>query len=106
MNLTRQLLVALVASFLTLGLLVSANAQETVMRFEGRVIWLTGQSMALALDNGPAFGVDLTRISQSDLRSIAQNDYVTVTGVVLRPSGRLRAISIQRISAWFPQQAP
>ena|SRR2546426_10027737 len=103
----KQAPTALVASFLVAGWLASADAQENVLRFEGRVIWITGQSLTLALDNGPAFGVDLTRISQSDLRNIAQNDYVVVTGVVLRPGSRLIAISIQRISSWFPQpQSP
>jgi hypothetical protein len=60
--------------------------------------------MVLGLDNSPAFGVDVTQISQSDLRNIAQNDYVVVTGVVLRPGTWLVAISIEPISAWFPQQ--
>jgi hypothetical protein len=99
----KRALTARIATFLFIGLLTSAEAQETVLRFEGRVIWISGQSMALALDNGPAFGVDLTRISQSDLRNIAQNDYVVVTGVVLRPRSQFVAISIRRISAWFPQ---
>ena len=89
-----------------MGVLTSADTQETILRFEGRVIWISGQSMALALDSGPAFGIDLARISQSDLRNIAQNDYIVVTGVVLRPRSQLVAISIQRISAWFPQQSP
>jgi len=102
----KRALTAGISTFLFMGSLTSAGAQETVLRFEGRVIWVSGQSMALALDNGLALGVDLTQISQSDLRNIAQNDFVVVTGVVRRPRSQLVAISIQRVSAWFPQQSP
>lgn len=98
--------ITLVAGLLLMGLLRSADGQETILRFEGRVVWISGTSMVLALDNFPAFGVDLTRISQGDIQKIAQNDYVVVTGVVLRPYGRLVAISIYPISPWFPRETP
>ena len=100
----RFALTTVVGSLLLMALFQSVHAQqEYVLRFEGRVIWISGQTMFLAPDGAPGFTIDVTRINQSDLRELTPNDYVLVTGVMLRPGRRIAATSIQRISAWYPQ---
>ncbi len=81
----------------------SAHAQDEVIRFEGRIAWIAGASMVVTQTDGPSVDVDLQRIPQSELRMMAPHDYVVVTGVMLRPGRRVLAISIERVSAWYPQ---
>jgi hypothetical protein len=90
------------------GALGSAEAQVQVQPpevfvIEGRVMWITAQRMVVAPAGDFAVNVDLTRISQADLRRISQNDYVIVTGQLLRPTRTILALSIQVISPWYPQ---
>ena len=84
----------------------AALAQDTVLSYEGRVLWVSMQTLVLGLDNAPAVAFDLRRISQREIMNLSHNDYVLVTGVIMRPGHQVEAISIQRISSWFPQQAP
>jgi hypothetical protein len=74
--------------------------------YEGRVVVVSMQSMIVAPDNAPDVIFDLARVPQREVMDIAQNDYVVVSGVVLRPGQRVLATSIRRISPWFPRQAP
>jgi hypothetical protein len=69
-----------VAALFAMALHAPALAQDEVLVFEGRVVFTSGQTMVLAPDNAPTVRVDLTRISQADLRRFSQNDYVVVTG--------------------------
>jgi hypothetical protein len=101
-------LVVLGISVILAGPLHSAQAQvqvrpPEVLVIEGRVAWMTAQTMVVAPANDFAVNVDLARISQSDLRRISQNDYVIVGGEWLRPTRTLLALSIQVISPWYPQ---
>jgi hypothetical protein len=81
----------------------SIGAQEQpILRFEGRVTYVSPQEMLVALDSGGVVMLDLVRISQGETRQIAQNDYVTVIGFIRRPSHRVIATSIQRASPWVP----
>src|SRR5215813_4674310 len=82
------------------GALGSVQAQVQVQPpevfvIEGRVAWFTAQRMVVAPGNDFAVNVDVTRISQGDLRRISQNDYVIVTGQLLRPTRTILALSIQ-----------
>jgi hypothetical protein len=80
----------------------SIGAQEPILRFGGRVTYVSPQEMLVALDSGGVVMLDLVRISQGETRQIAQNDYVTVIGFIRRPSNRVIATSIQRASPWVP----
>lgn len=81
----------------------SIGAQEQpILRFGGRVTYVSPQEMLVALESGGVVMLDLGRMSQGETRQIAQNDYVTVIGFIQRPSHRVIATSIQRASAWVP----
>ena len=96
-------LVLLGALILTLVWASSIGAQEPpILRFEGRVTYVSPAEMLVALDSGGVVMLDLARIPQGESRQIAQNDYVTVIGFILRPSHRVIATSIQRASPWAP----
>lgn len=99
----KRRLIGLVASLLLTGLLTSAVAQELPLAFQGRVAWVAGQTMILALDNGQSISIDLARVPQSDFQYLAPSNYVLVTGVILRGSRQLLATSIQQASLWYPQ---
>lgn len=76
--------------------------EEPVLRFGGRVTYVAPSEMLVALDGGGVVMLDLARISQGEVRQIAQNDYVTVIGFIRRPNHRVIATSIQRASPWVP----
>ena len=81
----------------------SIGAQEQpILRFEGRVTYVSPTEMLVALDSGGVVMLDLARIPQGAIRQISQNDYVTGIGYIRRPSHRLIATSIQRASPWVP----
>lgn len=99
--------------FVLAGLIVvlvwasSIDAQEQpILRFGGRVTYVSPQEMLVALDSGGVVMLDLARIPQGETRQIAQNDYVTVIGFIRRPSHRIIATSIQRASPWVPTTPP
>ena len=106
---TRRLrLVVAILLTIVLGAAASAQAQVQVQPpevfiIEGRVAWITAQKMIVAPANDFAVNVDLARISQADARRITQNDYVVVTGHLLRPTRTILAQSIRVISAWYPE---
>jgi hypothetical protein len=78
---------------------------------DGRVLWIDfgSETLALAPDtSGPAVMIDLHRIRQSDYHGFRANEYVEVVGYVLRPSRRIQAFQLYRVTPWFPTepQAP
>jgi hypothetical protein len=99
----KRTLIALVASLLILGPLPSADGQGTSVRFQGRVLWIAGQTMMVALDDGPSVSIDLARVAQSDYHVLVQNDWVVVDAVISRGSRRVIATSVQRAGAPSPQ---
>ena len=81
----------------------STGAQEPpILRVEGRVTYVSPREMLVALDSGGVVMLDLGRIPQGQISEIAQNDYVAVIGFIRRPSHRVIATSLQRISPWVP----
>jgi hypothetical protein len=84
----------------------SIGAQEPLLRFGGRVTYVSPQEMLIALDTGGVVMLDLARMPQGETRQIAQHDYVTVIGFIQRPSHRVIATSIQRASPWVPTTPP
>ncbi len=100
---TRRALIAVIVALGCLIPIASARAQDEVIRFEGRIAWIAGGSMVVTLTDGPSIDIDLRRIAQSELRMLEARDYVVVTGMILRPGRRVLALSIVRVSAWYPQ---
>jgi hypothetical protein len=76
--------------------------EEPILRFEGRVTHVAPSEMLVALDGGGVVMLDLARIPQGEVRQFTQNDYVVVIGFIRRPSHRVVATSIQRVSPWVP----
>lgn len=100
---SRFVLAGLILVLVVLVWVSSISAQEQpILRFGGRVTYVSPQEMLVALDSGGVVMLDLARISQGETRQIAQNDYVTVIGFIRRPSHRVIATSIQRASPWVP----
>ncbi|MBI2158949.1 MAG: hypothetical protein HYU25_00905 [Candidatus Rokubacteria bacterium] len=101
----RPVVAVFVSSLLLLAsLITSADAQEPwVVRLQGRVLWTAGQTMVLAVDEGPAINIDLRRVPQGDFLTLGTNDYVVVTGLVVRGSRQFIATSIQRALAPYGQ---
>jgi len=81
----------------------SIDAQEPpILRFGGRVTYVSPQEMLVALDTGGVVMLDLARIPQGEIRQISQSDYVVVIGFIRRPSHRIIVTSIERVSPWVP----
>jgi hypothetical protein len=76
--------------------------EEPILRFGGRVTYVSPREMLVALDSGGVVMLDLARIPQGAIHQIAQNDYVTVIGFMRRPSNRVIATSVERASPWVP----
>ena len=81
---------------------IGAQEQQPILRLEGRVTYVAPREMLVALDSGGVVMVDLARIPQGEIRQIAQNEYIAVIGFIRRPSNRVIATSIQRVSPWVP----
>jgi hypothetical protein len=80
---------------------------EQPLVVEGRVLWIDfgGGMMVLEPTNGgPAITIDLHRIRQSDYTGFRGNEYVRVVGFILRPSRRIQAFELYRVSPWFPTE--
>jgi hypothetical protein len=80
---------------------------EQPLVIEGRVLWIDFGSETLALEpaaGGPAIMIDLHRIRQSDYHGFRGNEYVEVVGYVLRPSRRIHAVQLYRVTPWFPAE--
>lgn len=99
----KRTLGAVVVSLLIMGSLTSAVAQERRLRLEGRVVWIAGQTMVLAVDDGPSVSIDLTQVAQSDYSALGHNEWVVVDAVMSRGSRRVIATSVQRTAESSPQ---
>jgi hypothetical protein len=93
------LLVALV-----LALPASTAAQGRNVRFEGRVLWISGTVLSVAVNDGPSVGIDLARVPQSDYIGLAQGDWVIVAGELSPDRRRILGLGIGRV--YGATQAP
>jgi hypothetical protein len=102
----------MIAGLLFLVLVTPAASQlptvpEQPLVVEGRVLWVDfgNETMALApAIGGPAIMIDLHRLRQSDYHGFRGNEYVEVVGYVLRPSRRIQAFQLYRVTPWFPTE--
>jgi hypothetical protein len=93
------LAVALIAAFVVAAHLDRAAAQDyDVVRFDGRVLWIAGQTMVVspyASGAGPV-SVDLSGASLDEYMNLTTGDSVTVTGTIAVEGDRVLARSIRR----------
>jgi type 1 fimbria pilin len=88
---------ALVAAFALLaGLAVNATAADDVpVQFQGRVLWVAGQTLMVATDDSQSVSVDLTAVAQDQYQRLGLDDRVVVTGVLPAKGNRVLATSIE-----------
>ena len=78
-------------------------AQESPFRVEGRVLWISGETMvvapyglAIAPSGTSGINVDLSQVSQDEYMRLATGDSVLVTGTVPGARDRVLATSVHR----------
>ena len=89
-------LVVFAAFALLLALPAASAAQTQYLRLEGRVQWVAGNVLTLAVSDGPSVGIDLVRVPQSDYGGLVQGDWVIVRGRLSDDYRRVLGTSIQR----------
>ena len=82
----------------------SSLAQSRSVRFEGRVQWIGGSVLSVAVNDGPAVAIDLGRVPQSDYSGLTQGDWVIVIGELSPDRRRVLGSSVTRTDGGF--QAP
>src|SRR5256885_5078250 len=81
-ELSKTLRALLTACALTGTLLVAVSAaQDMPVRVSGRVQWIAGGTMIVALDDSPSINVDLPRVAQDQYAGLARGEWVVVTGM-------------------------
>ena len=85
------------------GVVAPAAAQGQSLQVEGWVQWIAADRMQLILDNGLSLAIDLTRVPQSQYRTLSQRDRVAVVGVVSSDNRRLIASSVTPSQSWGSQ---
>jgi type 1 fimbria pilin len=81
-------------SVLSVG--VSA-ADDAPVHFQARVLWIAGQTLMVATDDGQSIGVDLTHVAQDQYQRLGTNDRVVVTGTIPTERNRVVAVSIEHL---------
>lgn len=93
---------ALASAALLVSIALGAVAQE-VRRFHGRVVWIAGQTMIVAVDTrgsvnvpqgGGSLNVALTSVPQSAYNGLQAGARVTVVGIVSEDRARLIAQTV------------
>lgn len=97
--------VVTVAAFVA-ALQVGVGAAQEPFRMQGRVLWISGETMAnapyglvLAPSGTSGLNVDLSQVSQDEYMGLAAGDSVEVTGMVTSERDRVIATSVQRLAA-------
>ena len=77
---------------------VTASAtDETPVRFQGRVLWIAGETLMVATDDSQSINVDLTHVPQDAYQRLESDDRVVVTGTIPRDQNRVVATSIESL---------
>ena len=93
------------ASLMALALLLSAlslpaaAADETLVQFEGRVLWIAGTTLMVATEYSDSISVDVTHVSQDQYRRLERDDLVVVTGSLPYGGNRIVATSIETVES-------
>jgi type 1 fimbria pilin len=92
-------LASLMASALLSAPAVPARAaDDTPVRFEGRVLWIAGATLMVATDDSQTINVDLTHVPQDEYQRLGSYDRVVVTGTILCERNRV-GISIEPLES-------
>jgi len=87
---------ALMAFALLSVLYVNASAaDDTPVRFQGRVLWIAGETLLVATDDSQSINVDLTQVPQDEYQRLESYDRVVVTGTIPTEGNRVVATSIE-----------
>ncbi len=89
-----------VAALMALALLsvlsvTASAADDTPVRFQGRVLWIAGEMLMVATDDSQSINVDLTHVPQGEYQRLGSNDRVVVTGTIPTEGNRVVATSIE-----------
>ena len=96
-ELSKTLRALLTACAFTGTLLVGVSAaQDIPVRVYGRVQWIAGGTMIVALDDSPSINVDLSQVAQDQYAGLARGEWVVVTGMVPNDRDRVIATGIHR----------
>src|SRR5258707_10222524 len=86
---------ALMALALLCVLSVTASAaDDTPVRFEGRVLWIAGTTLVVATEGSQTIAVDLTHVPLDEYQRLQSSDYIVVVGTVPTERNRIVATSI------------
>ena len=91
--------ITVLASSLVLWAVAVSPAQEVAVGFEGRVQWIAGNILVIALEASPSINVDLSEVAQDQYQGLHERDWVLVTGRVTKQRDRVIATSVQRLGA-------
>ena len=69
-------------------------AQDLVVQFQGRVSWISGDTLVLSTADTPSVRVDLSQVDQGDYQTLANGDAVVVTGIIPGDKDRVIATSV------------
>jgi hypothetical protein len=88
----------LVTVAVLLAVATAASAQEVTVAVQGKILWISGTTMAIAPVDRPAVTVDLSRLDVADYATLMSGEWVVVTGTTRLGTNRVTATSIQRLS--------
>jgi hypothetical protein len=91
--------ITVLASSLVLWAVAVSPAQVVAVGFEGRVLWIAGNTLVISLEASPSINVDLSEVAQDQYQGLEEGDWVLVTGTVTRERDRVIATSVQRVGA-------
>ena len=94
---SRGVAVLMVLALLSVLSLAASAADETPVRFEGRVLWIAGETLMVATDDSQSINVDLTHVPQDAYQRLGSYDRVVVTGTIPREQSRVVATSIESL---------
>ena len=85
------------------GLAMPGPAAAQRVRFEGRLLWISGNTMAVAANDGPSVSIDLSNVPQSDYQGLEEGEWIMVLAEYSRDRRNLLGLSVTRYSGF---QAP
>jgi hypothetical protein len=89
--------IAIVVAGALLGAFDPGAAQDRPLRIEGRVAWISGNTLVLVPDGSPSVNVDLTQLPQDQQATLREGDRIVVTGAVPNERNRIVAAAIRRL---------
>ena len=92
--------VAALIALATLGVLSLAEGADgdIPVRFEGRVLWIAGETVTVATDDDQSISVDPAHVPQDQYQRLRSNDRVVVIGSIVSEQSRVLATSIEPLA--------